>query len=810
MDQIPLRTILTESINENSQNFNNYQIYIQEMVENNYENFIEQLIIELKDTEAPYNVLFLSIVLIDHCVRSSLIPADIENKSVQTKLPLKLIMDLFDIVFIYLLHPEVPVRNTSVRLFSTLAMTQITRLSEIGIDNRIIEMLSNAENYEALWSATQCIWSIIIFQYKFNEEQHEIIIQNLFRILSIQNKDITLLQSPIRMLGRFSYLINHFFHDDSKFLDFVMQILKFSEHSELSEAVYQFMDDTINQFPDILPFVVETLLANSLNDLTNSKSRDVLIALIVMWGSIFSIESTVNSEGFQPLIGPLISIMQTVSTREVIDYTEWEPYTAAFNCLQCFGYHYPEIVIPILLEYTTKSSESENSNDREGALKCLHIVFRISPMEKLTNVIPTALELLMEFLDDSEARVRYESVCTLTTIIKRLNDVQSLQLFIPQLLKLLSDTEPTVKVSFKAIKLISQFPDFEDFSELYQALTESLSSISSSLIQSAVECFTLTPNSKISADDALTSFHLLLNMITEIADEVSNGQQSSSNENLINTIDTICLTLSTIAFHCDEQVSSSASDFLTLMLTLFNDFNVPYSLVAASSISIPLPNFVKDQLQVFVPHLIKALQMFNQPTILVPSVGIIPFLLKNVDLDTFFDPLIEALFDTLKRGESSNTKAATLESFFKILCIKPLLFAPFVQELHDSIDFIICNLDTVYQSYLEDSQIVVHEICKIQLKLLSILSEADVKFIFKLCIKLIIAVSKNQSILKLNSKDIYQLICGLFTAMKEETKLLIQKVPKMEIIVRDILKQIEKSDKEIDEWLSILVNSNEA
>ena len=146
MDQIPLRTILIESMDENSQNFSECQIYLQEKVVNSYEDFIQQLLIELQDTEAPYNVIFLSVVLLDHCVQSSLIPVDAENKYLQTKLPLELVMKLFDIVFVYLLHPEISVRNTAVRLFSFLAMTQITQLSEIGIDNRIIEMLANAEN----------------------------------------------------------------------------------------------------------------------------------------------------------------------------------------------------------------------------------------------------------------------------------------------------------------------------------------------------------------------------------------------------------------------------------------------------------------------------------------------------------------------------------------------------------------------------------------------------------------------------------------------------------------------------------------
>lgn len=808
MDQIPLRTILIESMDENSQNFSEYQIYLHEKVVNSYEDFIQQLLIELQDTEAPYNVIFLSVVLLDHCVQSSLIPVDAENKYLQTKLPLELIMKLFDIVFIYLLHPEISVRNTAVRLFSFLAMTQITQLSEIGIDNRIIEMLANAENYEALWSATQCIWSIIR-QYKFNEEQQEIIIQNLFRILSIQDEDITLLQSPIRMLGKFSYLINRVFQDDAKFLDFIQQILKFSEHPELSEVVYQFADDTINQFPDILPFIIDTLISNSLNDFANSTSHDVLIALIVMWSSIFTLEIPISNEILQPLVEPLILTMQTATVSEVLDFREWEPYTAAFDCLQCFGFNFPEVVIPILLEYTSKASNSEDHSDREGALKCLHIVFHISPKDKLTSVIPTTLELLLELLNDDTPRVRYESVCTLTTVIKRINSSQPFQQFFPLLFKLLPDVEPTAKASFKAIQLISRFPDFEDFSDLYQFLTDSISSFPPNLIRHVVECFKLTPNSKILIDDALTSFQFLFNLTGELAQEISNGQQSSSTEILIDTIDIACFSLSTVISHCDDQILPFAADFLTLMCNLFTEFTVPNSLYAGSILCHPIPEFFQDQLQPFLPHVMEALQMYKQPSVIIPTLRLVSVLYEHVDLGDFLNPLFETMLDTLQRGESSNTKVAALNSFYSILCIKPQLFAPFVDKLHRSIVYIVSNLEEAYQFYFESTQLLVREVCKIQLKLLEILSKKDAKHVFISCIFLIIAVSKNQALIKLNSEDIYELICGMFEAMTEETKLAIKKVPEVALFLRTGLKQIQKSDNEIDEWLSILADSGE-
>ena len=150
-----------------------------------------------------------------------------------------------------------------------------------------------------------------------------------------------------------------------------------------------------------------------------------------------------------------------------------------------------------------------------------------------------------------------------------------------------------------------------------------------------------------------------------------------------------------------------------------------------------------------------------------------------------------------------------LESFYLILSNHSLLFAPFIQNLHLSILFIITNLEAAYQKYSDSTQRVVKVISKIQLKLLSILSKQDIKHIFNSCVMLITAVSKIPPLTNLNSVDMCEMIYFITTTLGEEAKIKLLKVPAVTQILRVGLKQIEKSDEEIDEWLSILSDPKE-
>ena len=167
------------------------------------------------------------------------------------------------------------------------------------------------------------------------------------------------------------------------------------------------------------------------------------------------------------------------------------------------------------------------------------------------------------------------------------------------------------------------------------------------------------------------------------------------------------------------------------------------------------------------------------------------------------------MFNSLHEGESASTKVEVLESFYLILSNHSLLFAPFIQNLHLSILFIITNLEAAYQKYSDSTQRVVKVISKIQLKLLSILSKQDIKHIFNSCVMLITAVSKIPPLTNLNSVDMCEMIYFITTTLGEEAKIKLLKVPAVTQILRVGLKQIEKSDEEIDEWLSILSDPKE-
>ena len=799
MQDVPLRSILVDSLDEKSPNFISSQNFLQDFMRSDPQHLTRRLILEVTQPEVPYNVVFLSLVLMDHCVNQSLIPITCTNRYVQSNFPTDLILRLFDVTFSYFLHQEDAVRNTAIHLFSVLSMTQLEHLAEHGIDRRLIEMLNNAQSYEALWSATQCIWSLML-HYKFSEEQNQIIIQNLFRILSLKNGNFKLIESCVRMLGNFIYLIERLLNDDQKFLDFINQIMKLMSHPELEEVVYQFMDETISQFPELLPHVCPDLLKNSIAALCKPATRNVLLAVCVMWESIIgksnaSLQSLID-QIVQPLILPMVLTMQSVSINYVIDYQEWEPYTAAYSCLQCFVFNSPDVSIPMFLEYAQKAASSQNPFDREGALKCIKLSIQASSLNKKQEILQPTFELLTTELKDPDSRVRNASVSCLLELLKNVKSWQPLAKIIPELFDLIKDVEPTAKLSLKALKEIAKLPDFDCFRDLFTALIEIIPTLSPQLIQSAIECFILKPKSKIDTDTTFMAFEYLYKLIIITLNETRNST----------ILDALCYVISSIIMKCDRRIEPLAQDLCKMMYSSFNELSVSNALTVVANLSYPLPDFVTQQLFTFVPLILNSLKSYNDPTTMVPAIKVVPLLVDRIELGDFFEVLMNSMYVALSSGETALTKTEVLKAFFSILCTQPVKFRPFILRLQYSIYYIISNLEIAYQQYSDLTANIVEIICKIESKLFVILSRQDQKHIFDLCVLMLNTIAKMPPLLRLNNGDLFDIILIMYKVFGEETNKQIQQVPAIEQIIRSGLKLLNKSDTEIENYISWLIS----
>ena len=101
---------------------------------------------------------------------------------------------------------------------------------------------------------------------------------------------------------------------------------------------------------------------------------DVAKALLFFWESQVRVSSeAVCVELAKELTGLSLSLMQNVTSSEVPDATEWEPFTAAESLIRTFAEQVPACVRDTMAQFIVDNIASPHSGSRQAALKCYTI-----------------------------------------------------------------------------------------------------------------------------------------------------------------------------------------------------------------------------------------------------------------------------------------------------------------------------------------------------------------------------------------------------------------------------------------------------
>ncbi|KAK8878650.1 hypothetical protein M9Y10_005430 [Tritrichomonas musculus] len=845
---LTLRELLIEAQDSDNPNFALAQRVLQEAKTQDPYGFASQLIKEVKDPDVPYNVLFLALVLITHCFSMSVIPISKEHRQLSSSFPSEMISQLIDITFELFLNKHDAIRNTAIHLFTLIAITQVQNIHTLGIDKRLIEMLTGAQSVETILSSTECIWNLML-HHNFSPEEQQIIIQTLFQILSLQNDDTQLIDRCIRLLGSFSYLIPRLFDSEEQFIHFILQIMNFFSCPELKEAVYQFFDSALIYTPALLNIIINPLLASSVDDLMTLTNRNILIKIIVLWESLVTKEIITCHPDFitkviPQILPPLISIMQTVNTTRVLDYTEWEPYTAAYSCIQAFAVAQPDAVLPLLSNYITDASQSTSPFDREGAIKSLRITFQVASKEILDQITPDSLRLLLMRINDSAPRVRAAVVdCLIVVINARMHECNyadensssssnsnsssssnssgamfhssesnnnnnngninlfSWHIFAPfvnPLFELGRDVEPTAKQAFEALRLIAKFDDFDQYPIFFQTIVSTIPCLPNSVMPQAIECLSLAVHSNVSKDVIFVVFQFLYNFLMHVLSEWRTYA----------ILDMICKVMSTVLINSDQRVAEYAEPLCNTMYACFKDLSLSNSLTVIASLSFPARDFIQMQIPIFMPLVMEAQSRYNDPGVLIPSIRIVALIVNRLDLsEEIFTQLMNNMFESLKLGETAPAKAEILNVFCILVTKKTEMFRPFIRKLYCGMLYLVTYLENVYQIYLECTAQIVSNICHLCVALIRVVSKEDQHHIFALGIQLINTVVKMPKLLSQINEDLVDVILCLLQNFRDETKQQIQQIPSISEVLRSGLKLVQRSDAEIEQLMSELMNS---
>lgn len=804
MSQDSLRAIILGSINPNDPEFINYQRYLDEFRQQNPQKLVEDLIIVTKDSEIPYQILFISLVLIKHCFNDSRSPINKENLILQSWFPIELILQLFDISFAYFNHPETSIRNVSIELFSNIAITQQSNISVLGIDQRLLEMIDESHNIHQRLSSIQCIFNLFLF-HNFSEEQVKFIMDNLFSLFFDQNSDLFSIKLIIQLIGENSTLIFQLINDPSQILHLVNKIIEYIQIPKLASTVYRFIESSISNIPDVLPLIIQPLIEKSIIDLQTASS-EIILSLIWMYTNLIISYSSSIVEYLSPLIIPLIKTMENVNTSEIIEEDGYEPYSAAYSCLHTFCYYCNDLVFPVLLEYAIRFNQSTNRDEREGSVKCLSLTFISTPIEKLEDNVLPSLQLLSNVITDPEPRIRYETIKALAIILNRIDQFIPFYSFLPILFQLAKDEEAISKVSIHFLALLSQQSDFNIFDEFYHALFEIIPSLPLNLLTYSIDSLKLNPQMKIPASNANQILEFLIRILAQFLSQYQGDQSNCSIFWTRKLLHSLYISIASVNPHCDEGIIQLGQTLYELISASIQNYFLPSSLLCIATLSYPIPKFVESQLATFIPLVIQAIQTYDDPSILVPAVRIAPILIEKLDLGDFYLQLIFNVLEALRSGQSSESKIASLDTLSQIISLSGNKILQFINMIHNNIGFLISHLDVCFAKYQEDTFPIISLIIKIEKSVFYILPVQQKKIIFELCFSMILMISKMLNVLESALQSIFDLILFLHQNFATELSTNIQKYPEIGELLRSSLKCIELSEEEIVGLLSMELN----
>ena len=582
--------------------------------------------------------------------------------------------------------------------------------------------------------------------------------------------------------------------------------MSFLSCNQLKEAVYQFLDSAIIYTPALLNVILEPLLEYSVNDLRTVSQRNVLIKIIVLWESLvtkdlFSLDSDFVAKIIPQLLPPLINVMQSVNTSQVLDYTEWEPYTAAYSCIQCIAKSHPNAVLPLLAEYTMAACQSENWFDREGAIKSLRITFQVADKESLGQIASKSLELILQHILDPAPRVRAAVVDCLIVAISRLNTTWKLfSPFMQPLLQIgITDCEPTEKQAFEAIRLIAKFDDFDQYGQLFESIVTAINLIPPTVTPSAIDCLSLPAHAE-NVDKAIifSCFQFLTNLLAHVLKESRNYA----------ILDMVCKVLSTVIVNSDSRIAPYAERLCSCMYTCFKDLSISNALTVVASLCVPAQEFIQKQVPVFMPLVMEAQCRYCDPGILIPAIRLVPLVVNRLDLgDFFFQRLMDNMFTSLKMGETAPAKSEILHVFCILLTKKTEMFRPFITKLFCAMLYLVTYLENVYRIYLEYTAQLVSNICQLCVAMFQVVSRDDQLHVFNLCIQMINTIVKMPKLLYQINEELVDVILCLLQNFRDETLQQIQQIPSITEILRSGLKLVQRSDAEIEQLMSVLMNS---
>ena len=758
--------------------------------------FINDLLGVLNPPNDQRPAVFLALVLLQHAFQGQIIEYSPEHSFLESRLGPETDARILDTTLSFFVNPYTPIRNMAVSLFCSVASTQ-TKRPDLRLKERLLQPLEHFQSVEAVLSSVEAIHSLWFFyRSDYTEEEQLFVIKALFNILVRNDVSKDLVHGCLKLLQNLVGLLTQLFVDQQLFEWFVNGIRRFLGDQSMRTCLYDLLAAIAGSEPRMLFPLIEVIVETSVSDLGNASSREIQLSCIWFWEAVISIRvpgdvREVFLRAARHVLASLLSVMTNVSTSDVLDYLELEPYAEAENCVALLNMYDSENVSPCLCQFVAEQNAHQDPRVREVALKVVRIL-EMQGLEKIPIAVEVLLGLVSARMGDEAPRVRNAAVLCLHSLVKKMprDCVIDLKQFIPLLTELTRDVDPTSRAALRVLRLITQMKGFSEYPEFFQKIISLLPSWSPSVMEAGILCFAVSQTSTIDLDTALEACKFLLTFF----------KQFTLEQRYYRLLNAICVAMSCLIPKTDNRILEIAPELYEAMVICFQKLGIGCAMTVIAALTTPVPEFVQELLPQFIPLVLDGQQHFHDPEILVSSVLFVPRIF-TLNISQWEDVLINSLATALTRGASAGAKTEILKVFFVLMRSgKPKTVKKLASLVFPIIDFIVQNIEEASRQYGDQMGDLIAVIVEILEEML-MSGQAPV---FRVSIALIQSAITSESVRRCCIVPLVHLMTFLTDRFPEESRTHLAEIPNLLENTALALHDENYSDEKISEILGAI------
>ncbi|OHS94448.1 hypothetical protein TRFO_11045 [Tritrichomonas foetus] len=690
-------------------------------------NFLEAVLNLLEMNNYLSNeICFYAFSITKEYYKKSLSKDHFHDNYPHSKYPIDLIKRIQDLSFHYFSSKESVIRSEAANLFYLTFITVENMENSTAVLPNFLDLLENESTpFETVLSIMESL-EIIITGLAFEDEDERKLFILILNLFYKYNDTLEYSIRFIKLMAQFNNPVFHYIQNENEIKKILEKILILYQNPNLKIDVLKLIGSPALE-PEIFCMIVTQMLPLIKNDLLSLNTltdHSIILAILNFYrNSLMEIVPNILEITMNEFLPILLQLAQSRSNDEVQQVQEWEPYTSSLIIIVMLLKSQKNLdifrsIIPFIssgLE-TQNHTQAHNFGHCSASLDLLAHSFQYIPKEIIFQTFPTEhiSSIINNFIISSFSCVRYSSI-NLLIASYQIYGFQIIQPFMNHLFQLISDCEPTAKLSISFLQRISIDPQFQQIDEFFEKVKVMIYSTTSLSIHDSIIrllFFSMKNHHFI---------HPTLQFLIEFLEKYINRGQNVNRDSL----NACCSIIGQLLLNCNEEILNSLWDKIFLMCgVLYQN----YSLGSDLSMLTAYANYGNNN-NCFVQCIPQILQMiqigfenFDKILSFKSFISFISLIEIKFDLSPFSICLTSSLVAIFNQIQSFDVKKEILAAVVFITQQKPIIMKTHIVEYLPFLHDLSSHVNVIYSSFSSECSPFYSDACMLFALIIKIVS----------------------------------------------------------------------------------------